>query len=89
MQDGTWRMLFNVDYTFTSTTGHSFTVNGVTSKTGVTQAGGVSEQNNGVIVMRLNIGSATNVFSIGLSGPTANINCYGDIELNAKPTWAY
>jgi len=88
MQDGSWRMKFNVGYTQASSTTYDFTINGVEF---ITPGQAVSVNFNG--------GASTLSYSMtNTSGNTiilrgsANLtqpSVSGDVRLASKPTWAY
>lgn len=94
VQDGSWRMRFSIVALVSSTSRTSLTlaVNGVTFKNtsnwsqpiiGQNYDGAVGSYYSNVVV---NTGTMTNVHA------TATTTAYGfsgDVELNAKPTWAY
>lgn len=92
-QDGAWRLKCNVATRFTSATVTSVTttVNGITSKniSNINQAISVIFQNSGTLSQSY-IASNTNNFVTGVASSTqTGVAFYADIELNAKPTWAY
>lgn len=95
-QDGAWRLKFNIGftYTLTSVASSSVSVNGINAKN-------ISNFNQAVSVF-LNSSAAPNL-TVAYASPNSNtititsnaantsntIAVSGDIELNAKPTWAY
>ena len=92
-QDGTWRMRFTIQIngaTSTSSTGHQINVNGIVFKnvTNYNQviSGYANTQWSDVAVLAnsttINIGHSSGV-------SPATYGFAGDVELNAKPTWAY
>ena len=94
VNDGSWRLKFNVATTFTSATLStlSVAVNGVTSKniTGFTQViqavfGNYSGPVRGTIAP--NNGNLSIDVTSGVS--TTGALYSGDVELESKPTWAY
>jgi hypothetical protein len=91
MQDGTWRMKFNIRCTFTSNASPSITINGIT---GITSAQAVNvSMYPGVApnspAMQSTSGAADGLIYTYLAAATDRIVCSGDIELASKPTWAY
>ena len=92
-QDGTWRMRFTIQIngaTSTSSLGHQINVNGIVFKnvTNYNQSisGYANTQWSDVVVLAnsttINIGHSSAV-------TPATYGFAGDVELNAKPTWAY
>lgn len=89
MQDGTWRMRFNIRGGNTSLVTVSITINGVT----------FSAQYNAIAVCQLTgatqalVQSFTDISNSTLVGQwSAAVNgaaWAGDVELASKPTWAY
>jgi hypothetical protein len=97
MQDGTWRMRFNLYGTLSGLANNnvfSLSVNGATFHASYQQA----------LSVKVDSGTITNAYSsyavAGAStinfiynGASLNLNddytISGDVELNAKPTWAY
>jgi len=92
-QDGTWRMKFTIQIngaTSTSSLGHQINVNGIVFKnvTNYNQviSGYANTQWSDVVVL-----SNSTTINIGHSSAVtpATYGFAGDVELNAKPTWAY
>ena len=90
LADGIWRIKFNLNVTISSLSRTIITlaVNGITSisvsqcVTGFISGSGVSP--------RSSLAISTNTFSAEFSATTTDqILLSGDVELNAKPTWAY
>lgn len=96
MQDGAWRLKFNISTTFTSATVTQviITINGVLFKNvsnayqpvaGMLVAGGI-----GNITQCYADPNTANIVVTYTSSTTATMVCAsGDCELNAKPSWAY
>lgn len=90
MQDGTWRLRFNIMGSFSGTSSGAFADVAVN---------GISLNNEQAMAVWLNLAQSsggkvfgTNSFRIYLTTTsTYNISAYysGDIELASKPTWAY
>lgn len=95
LQNGTWRLKFNIAAFFTSFTGTSLVLNvaGITSVTtsNVNQSITASTSSGTAICpMSAYVIFNTNTFSAYFSSFTlSKIFMSGDIELSAKPTWAY
>ena len=94
MQDGAWRLRFNLVATFTSASISTITVsvNGITNKNVVNFSQAISTMFQG----NNNIGRGfanenTSSFRADLPSAitAAGLNFSGDVELNSKPTWAY
>ena len=92
-QDGTWRMKFTIQIngaTSTSSLGHQINVNGIVFKnvTNYNQviSGYANTQWSDVVVL-----SNSTTINIGHSSAVtpATYGFAGDVELNAKPSWAY
>lgn len=85
--DGAWRMKFNIEGTFSSTSSPSADISGVTFKTGVRQAysasgGTVVDWGYGFIL------GGTNTISSNMGVAQTSGFFSGDVELDSKPTWA-
>lgn len=94
-QDGTWRLRFNLGLTLSSSTRttYSFNIAGITTKN-------LTDYHQAVSVCSPP-GAATNAYQGWLLQNSNQVDIYhasfttagylvsGDIELNAKPTWAY
>lgn len=93
MQDGTWRLKFNVKITTSSQQTTDFTVNGITSKNvaGLEQAFAFAQSNNTDFPLAFGyIANNTNSFNLSIASSAATSwSASGDIELESKPTWAY
>lgn len=90
MSNGTWRLKFNVDYAQTSSVTGDITFTGVTFS-GVTScyclgytAGNVTANWSAA---RTTSGSGALIFRLGSASSLLAVS--GDVELTAKPTWAY
>lgn len=92
-QDGAWRLKCNVATRFTSATVTSVTttVNGITSKNiaNLNQAISVIFQNSGTLGQCYVASNTNNFVTVVASSTQTGVAFYADIELNAKPTWAY
>jgi hypothetical protein len=94
VQDGTWRLRFNIMSTFTSASiaTVSVSINGITTKN-VANAGPALHGLMGSSTAYFKFYMPANSSSITAettSATTCNgIYCGGDIELESKPTWAY
>jgi len=95
-QDGSWRLRVNLvaTYTLASVTSMSVSINGIVSKNVSTyyQTAAVSINSSGTLnSSKTDIAPNGNTFSIqAIAAATSNtVSINGDIELNAKPTWAY
>lgn len=93
MQDGTWRLKFNVAVVLdaVSRTQVSIAVNGITSKNAAaTQAICAFGNNTSAYVALQGVDANTNIlYWHGASTSATNFRFSGDIELDSKPTWAY
>ena len=88
MQDGTWRLAFNVQIVSSSVTAVSPTVNGVTSNTAARQSFNAS--NSGISLgANAAIDANTNIFTLASTAASTSWYFSGEIELASKPTWAY
>lgn len=91
MQNGNWRLKFNIDVSVPSSsrTDYTLTINGVVFKNG-TNPSVTSMTNSSVIsiVGRANSNAAT-LTSFHSSATTDNYKFSGDVTLESKPTWAY
>lgn len=91
-QDGTWRVRFNINVSWTSATltGAVITINGITTIS-VTQQISGSYKNATSIVPRpiFNASASTIALDSSSAGGVTGAYLSGDVELNAKPTWAY
>jgi len=92
MQDGAWRLKFNVDVTHASGGSGTFNIDGVTTKqtSGLNQAFAISLSTGSLDFISGTGFCATNstFYVSGSSGQTEFI-ASGDVELDSKPTWAY
>lgn len=93
-QDGSWRLRFNLSATFTAATitSISVSVNGILSK---------NVSNYFQPISAITVGASAAYQSAYIGPSSANLNffqgsgtqsgiCFsGDVELDAKPTWAY
>lgn len=92
MQDGTWRLKFNVNVLLDAVarTQVSIAVNGITSKNAGTQSISAHGNNSSAYVAIQGIDANTNIFNwYGASSFATSYRFSGDIELESKPTWAY
>jgi hypothetical protein len=92
MQDGTWRLRFNIAASFTSATlaTVSLGINGITTKNVSNYRQATAVEIPGVSSATAGMSSNGNAVSAFFPGSSVSgINVSGDIELNAKPTWAY
>jgi hypothetical protein len=90
LQDGGWRVKFNIDVSLSVITRTALTVqiNGITAAT-ATQAV-VGYLTGSVVPPRAVLGSASNQISCDFaSNIVDSIRLSGDVELASKPTWAY
>ena len=92
MQDGAWRLKFNVDVTHASGSSGTFNINGVTTKqtSGLNQAFAIS-LSTGALDFISGTGFCATNSTFYVSGSSGQIEfiASGDVELNSKPTWAY
>jgi hypothetical protein len=90
-QDGAWRMRFNfrVSFTGTSITALNVAINGVLGIAGVVQSASGFFGGNQIAVRTFMQSDSSMIFDTQAAVTTSAANCSGDIELNAKPTWAY
>lgn len=88
VQDGTWRLKFNLAVTATSTTSLTLSVNGIVTKNVTNYFQAISNFPGGNYGRGyMGIGTNTIILTSDLS--TTSYSASGDIELNSKPTWAY
>lgn len=95
MQDGTWRMKFNINFSYTSTSvanlsntninGVVFAAEGAQAVTGATNSG------TGNVGINCWASDNTNTISYYHNATYTNAKALisGDVELESKPTWAY
>ena len=88
-KDGTWRLIFNIEGNFSSTTSLTITLTGVSFATtsGVGQAAACMDAgyNTGGTAC-CNSGSSSITFRMQTASTTGSTS--GDVELNSMPTWA-
>lgn len=94
VQDGSWRLRFNMSGTFTSNTLTTFvyTVAGIASKAGTNNYQSVTALllTGNATLYQSYIGPNSNSFALYFSSSSQNgAMLSGDIELESKPTWAY
>ena len=95
LQDGAWRVRLNLSgtYTLTNFTGTTVTIAGLTFKGIASNVQTLSVQINNAAAANFAFSTVngTSVISISTNGASnSNTLCIaGDVELNAKPTWAY
>lgn len=92
MQDGSWRLKFNITSNFTSATITSVTVSiaGISFKTGTIQSvSSLFLSNVNPSRSYANPTTGDVLVSITVSSTAAGVNISGDVELDSKPTWAY
>lgn len=89
-QSGTWRCRFNVAGTYTSATITSLTVtiNGITFISTAQGVSGCIDGSAGLVGARTNASASTLSIFIS-SAASSGFQMTSDVELNAKPTWAY
>lgn len=89
MQDGAWRMKFNIKGTAASVAFNNFTIVGILS-VAVDQVVTMYQDDSGTTyTTQASIAASTNVVGWRVNTATNSIMLSGDIELAAKPTWAY
>ena len=88
--DGAWRLNFNVEYQVASAvrTNAVMTMSGVTVKTGTNQAISANQMDLNTPFMARNYAATTFFNCFHASATTTQYTFSGDVELNAKPTWA-
>lgn len=89
MQDGTWRLTFNIVATHASSGGGTFTINGVTFKntSGFRQVVASSAETAGT---NMDAAADPNASTITCNSQNRTFSALsGDVELESKPTWAY
>jgi len=93
MQDGGWRMRFNISVGITSAAISQIivAVNGIVAKSGATYQTGSAACNITVSYPRVLVGGNANEITLNWPAAvtTSYISIIGDIELESKPTWAY
>lgn len=92
MQDGSWRMRFNVGVTLSSAvrTQATIRVNGVTSIATYYQGvSGCSEITTATLQYAMFEGGSGDIIVAHASATTSIYNYSGDVALASKPTWAY
>lgn len=92
MQDGTWRMRFTFLVVTSSVSSVAVSVNGITSKNiGAWEQAVTAVQTNGAFPLSYGyIAPNSSQFNLAIASSAATTwGATGDIELNAKPTWAY
>jgi len=87
MQDSSWRMRFNLQFTITSTTVADVLVNGILFSNISPAIASANNQNTISYVCRTQ--AATNSLVIRSSIADTNFSASGDVPLSSKPTWAY
>ncbi len=89
LQDGIWRLRFNLLCSFTSATITSLTVsiNGITTIS--IQQVILSNFNNSTTNYGYFVASGNTITFVGSGLAETGIKSFGDIELSSKPTWAY
>ena len=92
-QDGTWRIKFNIFYAFTSATVTAVTasVNGIVFKnvSFYSQPVAVAPSSTANITNGYVSPNTGNIVAAVSSSVQTGFGLSGDVELNAKPTWAY
>jgi len=92
MQDGTWRLRFNITGTQLAGNFFNFSFDGVTFKTGVDQGIEVScpdlGANQAVGDYKATGGSGAIAGNTNGGSNMTNLRIFGDVELDSKPTWA-
>jgi hypothetical protein len=88
MQDGRWRMRFNLKFTSAPSTVFGFAVAGISIP--VTQAyWTIGDLGTPDFATGAGFVDTNNNFYSTQAGGTTRVMSFGDIELSAKPTWAY
>jgi hypothetical protein len=94
-QDGSWRCKFNIcaGITAASLTSIIMTVNGIVAKNSTNYLQSVSGYQNtagNAVASATFVGSNSNqIVANFVTATVTYTNASGDVELNAKPTWAY
>ena len=89
MQDGAWRMKFNIKGTAAAVAFNNFTIAGILSVS-VDQVVTMYQDDSGTTyTTQASIGASSNTVSWRVDAATSSIILFGDIELALKPTWAY
>jgi hypothetical protein len=88
MQDGSWRLRFNINIVSTSTNDVQPSINGITT---INQFQSISSMtNNGQAILASLALSNSSIFRCLYASPSSSITLFsGDVELASKPTWAY
>lgn len=92
MQDGTWRLRFNVNNTTSlSNTTITIAINGVTFKniSSYQQAISVMGGTTSPFTANGSVGANTNYMTCFSTSGQTEFRWSGDVELESKPTWAY
>lgn len=87
MQDGSWRMRFNLSFSKPSNTNADFDVAGITSLTYLQPIATDGDQLGAINLSRLGINS--NAFQMRTAVAITEAHASGDVGLASKPTWAY
>jgi hypothetical protein len=89
MQDGVWRVKFNIIATFSTATITSlvFTINGITFAS--IQQAVLSNFFNSLTNYAYTNVSASTINIVTASSSDNGVKLFGDVELASKPTWAY
>jgi len=90
-QDGAWRLRFSIGFNASSSSNFSVAVNGIVAKVvaSLRQSFTVMQANTVSTVGGGYFEEASNVFYASFSAAVTIVSISGDVELNAKPTWAY
>ena len=89
MQDGVWRLKFNIKATAAAVAFNNFTITGILSAS-VDQVVTMYQDDSGTTyTTQAALGASSNTVSWRVSAATSSIILSGDLELASKPTWAY
>jgi hypothetical protein len=89
MQDGAWRMKFNIKGTAAAVAFNNFTIAGILSAA-VDQVVIMYQADSGITyTTQASLPASGNLVSWRVNAVTSSIILYGDVELASKPTWAY
>jgi len=87
VQDGGWRLRFNIEGSMSSSSTATATINGVVFHASYTQA--VVTQGGGPVQGTASTNGGGASIGAAFSSAVTGVRLSGDVELASKPTWAY
>lgn len=89
-QDGTWWMRFNFSSTHAGNAGTTVTINGVTFKNVANYRQGCGASTNSAVAIFMCVTDPNaSTIAVNISVSVTQMNMWGEVELESKPTWAY